>query len=161
MTSAEKRSFWEGAFDTALAVFLAGACALLAAISMQGCAAAPNRQVQMTVAEVATQAANELGQGMLHMYELQLGHCVAEATTEMDYTICKMAVDQVWGRARLAYSSLRRTQDEFATALEKNEIKAADFLEWFRISFCELKDAAPPELVIPPVPGLTCGDASQ
>lgn len=133
-------------------------CLVLAVGAPTACSST-SRQAQLNVTEVATQAANELGQGMLQMYGLQLAHCVEESTNEMEYNICKMSVDQVWGKARLAYASLRRTQDLYASALERSEMNAADFLEWFRISFCELKDAAPPELVLPPAPGLTCGDA--
>lgn len=138
-----------------------GALALALAASLafgSSSCSTTNRQVQMNVVEVATQAANELGQGMLGLYQYQLQHCVEDSSTEMAYTVCKMGVDQVWGKARLSYSALRRTQDEYAAALEKNELKANEFLEWFRISYCELKASAPPELVLPPVPGLTCGD---
>lgn len=139
---------------------VASLLALVLLLGGSACSPA-SRQTQLNVAEVATQAATELGQGMLALYNYQLAHCVEDSADEQTYTICKMGVDQVWGRSRLAYAALRRTQDEYATALEKNELKAADFLEWFRISYCELKASAPPELVLPPVPGLTCGDASQ
>jgi hypothetical protein len=128
------------------------ACAL-------ACACSPaSRQMQLNVAEVATQAASELGHAMAVLYSEQVQHCVIESTNSNDYAICKMGVDQAWGHARLAYDALRITQAEYADNLEKNKVTAADFLDWFRIAYCELKAFAPPELILLPVPGLTCGD---
>lgn len=139
-----------------------GALALLLACGLvfgSSSACAPTtRQVQLNVAEVATQAANEVGQAILQRYEAQLGQCVADATHEMEYTICKMAADQVWGPVRLKYASLRRVQDEYATALEKNELRRDDFALWFRVAYCELRSSAPPELVLPPAVGIECGE---
>src|SRR5690349_18533365 len=72
------------------------------AFGTQACSPA-SRQTQLNVVEVATQAANELGQGMLALYQYQLQHCVEDSDNEMAYTICKMGVDQAWGKARVAY----------------------------------------------------------
>jgi hypothetical protein len=117
-----------------------------------------SQQTQMHVAEVATMAANEVGRVMLLQYHAQLGRCVADATNEMEYTICKMAVDQTWGATRVRYASLRRVQAEYADALEKNDIRATDFIEWFRVAYCELRVNAPKSLQIPDVAGVGCAE---
>lgn len=136
-----------------------GAIALLCVLGLAGQACSSvTKQAQMNAVEVATQAANEVGQGVLSLYHYQLGSCVEQASTEMDYTICKMAVDQVWGPVRVKYASLRRVQNEYATALERGDMGTADYFQWFRVAYCELMAVAPPELVLPPVPGLECAD---
>jgi hypothetical protein len=132
---------------------------LVLALGLTGSACSPKvQQTQMQVAEVATRAANEAGRAMLGLYHEQLGKCVADATNEMEYTICKMAVDQRWGPTRVRFASLRRVQDEYADALERNELRAIDFIEWFRVAYCEFRVNAPKEYKVPVVAGVECSE---
>lgn len=117
-------------------VFFAGACGSNLA------------QRQIDVGALTAKAADELDVGIAGLKADQLRSCDA-LSNQMEQTICRMAVEEIWSKASASLAVLRvKTQDLKMTPEE--------FLDAFRDEYCALRAKAPPELVLPPVAGLAC-----
>jgi hypothetical protein len=124
---------------------------------LAGCSPA-GRQAQFKVADSISQAANATVPSITAQYKQDLRECLVPAETKLQYEVCASKVEERWSRLRLAWSHLRRVQDEYASALEKHEPILADYAQWLQTAYCHLKEVAPPSLKLPSVPGLKCDE---
>lgn len=152
-------TFRERSFDYVLVALVLIAAGLAALVST-GCSPA-SRQNQTRVLNIATKAANEAEEGIVLAYRYQSERCLEKSATRLDFEVCRTELEHTYTKIRLLWGDLRRIQDQYATALEKGTYKPEDFLEWFRVSYCGLAADLPVDIVLPPVPGLSCQESAQ
>jgi len=124
---------------------------LVLALAANACAVAPKH---VKTVDAAAQGVEEFGQKLMGLYQLQLGACALQATSEMSYTICRISLEETWGPVKDKYAALRRTLEAFQGDVADGRLSADDFAKWSAMAYCELREAAPPELILLPVPGL-------
>lgn len=152
---ASTKATLEGA---SVGAYLAVVALVIMSAMLHGCGASLTRSNQMRVLNIATTAANEAERQIVLAYARGAEKCLGQADNRITFDVCMSELDHEYTKVRLAWEGLRMTQDQYARALESSFYKPEEFLDWFRMSYCNLVADLPFEVRLPPVPGLSCQD---
>lgn len=144
-----------------LRAFLLTVLAAVLSASVVACVSGPQRDAQMRVLNVTTRAANEASDAIVLAYQIRLQACLEKSATRIDYNTCRAKEDYTFTRVRLAWEGLRRAQDAYAIKLEGREMTPPEYLDWFRVTYCNLVSELPPEVALPPVLGFSCQESAK